>query len=59
MLTVAGLFRALESNVVGQGVDTLHGHNNLVDLLYLEREPLVGRILPVLNVVVALKALLS
>ena len=53
------LFRALESNVVGQGVSTLHGHNNLIDPLYLERGPLVGRIQPVLNVFVALKALCS
>ena len=53
------LFRALESNVVGQGVGTLHGHNNSTDPLYLKREHLVGRILPVLSVVVDLKAFLS
>ena len=57
--TLAMPFRALESSVVGQGVDILHGHNNFVDHPYLGREPLVGRILPVLNVVLGLKALLS
>ena len=53
------LFQALESRIVGQGVSSQHDHSNPIVPLYLKRESLVERIVPSLNVVVALKALLS